>query len=321
MPDRLIQGKIVFFNRPLDETLLNTFQAYGRAVDQRWAGPRLAAQKGAVGALVRSMTTATDTVPHTGSTDYDPAGPNVPALAISTVDANLLSSLLKKEPVRVFLKTNCFMADSVISYNVIGQINGSEKPDEIILVGGHLDSWDVGHGAHDDGTGCMQSIEVMHLLKRTNYVPRRTIRCVLFMNEENGLMGAKEYGKISNALNEFHLAAIEADGGGALPLGFGCSVEGGLQERYLIELNKWWSILEAYGLDLNTGGGGADISQLKSQRGMLFALRVNSQRYFDYHHTAEDTIDKVHPRELKLGAAAMAALITLIDSHTERLYE
>lgn len=319
-PDE-VQGKIVFFNRPMDVTAINPGHAYGSAVDQRWAGPRLAAEKGAVGAIVRSMTMALDTFPHTGSTDYSPSGPNIPAVAISTVDADLLGSLLDRENVNVYIRTTCEMQDSVISYNVIGQMNGQDRADEIILVGGHLDSWDVGHGVHDDGSGCMQSIDVIYLLRKIGYTPRRTIRCVLFMNEENGLGGGNAYADSSNAHQEFHLAAIESDAGGFRPMGFGLGAESSLQEAYLRSVNAWWSLLESYDIELTPGGGGADIGPLKSQGGMLFGLRVDSQRYFDYHHTWNDTIDKVHPRELKLGAAAMASLVVLIDTFALRIYE
>ncbi|HLF64623.1 MAG TPA: M28 family peptidase [Saprospiraceae bacterium] len=321
MPESQVRGKIVFFNRPMDETLINTFHAYGRAVDQRWAGPKVAAGKGAVGAIVRSMTTSMDDIPHTGSTEYSLTGSNIPAVAISTHDAELLGNLLERETVRLYIRTTCMMLDSVISHNVIGQIKGQGRPDEIILVGGHLDSWDVGHGAHDDGSGCMQAMDVMYLLRISGYVPQRTIRCVLFMNEENGLAGAKAYAENSNKAGEFHLAAIESDAGGFRPLGFGCSSQSPLQEAYLRSVNTWWNLLEPYGLMLSPGGGGADIGPLRSQGGMLFGMRVDSQRYFDYHHTHEDTIDKVHPRELKIGAAAMASLVTLLDSFAVRVYE
>ncbi|MDX1479728.1 MAG: M20/M25/M40 family metallo-hydrolase [Saprospiraceae bacterium] len=318
LPDATVRGKIVFFNRPLDVTLVNTFQAYGRAVDQRGTGPVVAARKGAVAALVRSMTTALDDVPHTGSTRIDPDGANIPAVAISTNDAELLSRLLMRESVRVFIRTTCQMLEPVQSYNVIGQINGSERPDEIILVGGHLDSWDVGHGAHDDGTGCVQSIEVMRTLLARGYRPRRTIRCVMFMNEENGLVGATTYAAVSNERNEFHLAAIESDAGGFVPLGFTCAARQELQEAYLANVAKWWDVLAARGLYIRPGGSGADINPLRSQGGLLFGLRPDSQRYFDYHHTAIDTFDKVNERELKLGAAAMTSLVYLLDKYLNR---
>jgi len=198
---------------------------------------------------------------------------------------------------------------------VIGEIKGSEKPEEIILVGGHLDSWDVGQGAHDDGAGCVQSMDVLQLLKRMNYRPKRTIRCVLFMNEENGLAGALAYAEISNNNKEFHLAAIESDAGGFTPRGFSCSAdESVFTERYR-KLTSWLPFLEPYDLSLSSGGGGADISRLKSQKGLLIGFRPDSQRYFDYHHTAIDTIDAINKRELELGTAAMTSLVYLIDKY------
>ena len=319
LADQDVKGKIVFFNRPLDVTLRNTFQAYGRAVDQRYSGPVEAARKGAVAAIVRSMTTGLDDVPHTGSTGSNPSGKNITAVAISTNDAEVLSGLIKREPVRVFVRTTCEMLQPVISYNVIGQINGSEFPDEIILVGGHLDSWDVGQGAHDDGAGCMQSMDVLRTLKAIGYQPKRTLRCVLFMNEENGLVGATTYASVSNDNGEFHLAAIESDAGGFTPLGFTCSADQPMQEDYLRQIAEWWDLLDAYGLFIQPGGSGADINGLKSQGGFLFGLRPDSQRYFDYHHTAADTFETVNIRELRLGTAAMASLVYLLDQFLQRV--
>ncbi len=318
MPDELVEGRIVFFNRPMEQGLVNPFHAYGRTVDQRWLGPVTAARKGAVAAVVRSMTHALDDVPHTGVTQRE-EGNNIPAVAISTLAAETLSTLLRQGDVHLYLRTTSQMLDSVISYNVIGQINGTERPDEIILVGGHLDSWDVGHGAHDDGAGCVHALDVMHLFGKLEYRPRRTIRCVLFTNEENGLTGAHAYADASNAAGDFHLAAIESDAGGFLPRGFGCGALPELQEQYLRAVATWWGLLEPYGLTLFAGGGGADIGPLRPQGGMLFGLRPDSQRYFDYHHTEEDTIDKVNPRELLLGSAAMTALVYLLDKFAVRL--
>jgi hypothetical protein len=161
-------------------------------------------------------------------------------------------------------------------------------------------------------------MDVLYLLRKTGYVPRRTIRCVLFMNEENGLVGARTYARQSNARNEFHLAAIESDSGGGRPMGFAVGADGTLQEAYYKMVQPWWGLLEPYGLALSLGGGGADISQLRSQGGMLIALRPNTQRYFDYHHTELDVVENVHPRELKLGAAAMTALVALLDRYATR---
>ena len=187
----------------MDPKQIRTFNAYGGAVDQRVFGASKAAKFGAVGVLVRSMTTRLDDFPHTGVLVYDEEIEKIPALAISTNDSELLSSLLKKETIRVFMQANCQKLADVQSYNVIGEIKGNEFPDEIILIGGHLDSWDVGQGAHDDGAGCVHAMDVLQLLKRLNYQPKRTIRCVLFMNEENGLQGGLEYAKVSNKKMNF----------------------------------------------------------------------------------------------------------------------
>ena len=310
-----VKGKIVFYNRPMDPKQIKTFNAYGGAVDQRVYGASKAAQFGALAVLVRSMTTRLDDIPHTGTLAYNDEVKRIPAVAISTNDSELLSRLLKEEKISVFIKTNCETLDPVLSYNVVGEIKGSEKPEEIILVGGHLDSWDVGQGAHDDGAGCVQAMDVLQLIKRMNYKPKRTIRCVLFMNEENGLAGALAYAEISNNNKEFHLAAIESDAGGFTPRGFSCSAdESVFTERYK-KLTSWLPFLEPYDLSLSSGGGGADISRLKSQKGLLIGFRPDSQRYFDYHHTAIDTIDAVNKRELELGAAAMTSLVYLIDKY------
>ncbi len=319
MSDADVKGKIVFYNRPMDVTLPNTFHAYGRAVDQRGAGPVEAAKKGAVAAIVRSMTTGLDDVPHTGATRVDPDGHNIPSVAVSTNDAEILSRVLRNETVSVHIRTTCKMLAPVTSYNVIGQIKGSERPDEIILIGGHLDAWDLGQGAHDDGAGCVQSMEVLRALKATDYKPRRTIRCVLFMNEENGLAGATTYARISNERGEFHLAAIESDAGGFIPRGFTCSAIQGLQEQYLKSIASWWDVMAGNDLYLQPGGSGADINALKSQGGILFGLRPDTQRYFDYHHTADDRIEMVNARELKMGAAAMTSLVYMLDKFIERV--
>ncbi|MBK7870998.1 MAG: M20/M25/M40 family metallo-hydrolase [Saprospiraceae bacterium] len=310
-----LTGKIVFYNRPMDPTQINTFNAYGGAVDQRGAGASRASKQGAIGVLVRSMTTRNDDIPHTGGMSYEAGVTPIPALAISTNDANLLSELLQEEAVRVFIKCNPQKYPDKLSYNVIGEIRGSEKPEEIILVGGHLDSWDVGQGAHDDGAGCVQSMDVLQIFKRLNYKPKRTIRCVLFMNEENGLAGGRAYAEISNKNKEFHLAAIESDRGGFTPRGFTAESQATDFEKKFKNMSNWLPLLEPYGLTLSLGGGGADIGPLRSQKGILIGLYPDSQRYFDYHHTAIDTFDAVNKRELELGAAGMTALVYLLDKY------
>jgi len=310
-----IEGKIVFYNRPMNPTQLRTFNAYGGAVDQRVWGASKAAEYGGLAAIVRSMTLRQDDYPHTGTLVYREEISQVPGLAISTNDANMLSDLLQKQQVEMYVWTNCRPGEESISYNVIGEITGSQYPNEIITVGGHLDAWDVGGGAHDDGAGCVHSLQVIHTLNGIGYRPQRTIRCVMFMNEENGLAGGKEYARVSNEKNEFHLAALESDAGGFVPRGFSFDGDPEVLKPYYAKVSEWLPLLESYGLYFTTGGSGADISPLKSQKGLLIGLRPDSQRYFDYHHTTIDQIDVVNKRELELGAAAMASLIYLIDKY------
>ncbi len=310
-----LAGKIVFFNRPMDPRQIRTFNAYGGAVDQRVWGASKAVAYGAVGVLVRSITTRIDDIPHTGVTVYEEGVTKIPALAISTKSAELLSQMLTQEPVRVFMRATCETYPDKLSYNVIGEIKGSEKPEEIILVGGHLDSWDVGSGAHDDGAGCVHAMGVLQLIRNMKYRPKRTIRCVLFMNEENGLGGGKAYAAASNQKKEYHLAALESDSGGFSPRGFSCEAEKSIFKEKFKKMINWLPLLEPYGIGFSTGGSGADISPLKSQKGMLIGLRPDSQRYFDYHHTQIDNIDAVNKRELELGTAAMTSLVYLIDQY------
>lgn len=308
-----VKGKIVFFNRPMNPNHINAFEAYGGAVDQRGMGAVESAKYGAVGTLVRSMALRLDDYPHTGAMRYYDSIPKIPAAAVSTNDAELLSKLLKEEKsVKVTLKMNCQTLEDVKSYNVIGEIKGSEFPDEIIVVGGHLDSWDAGEGAHDDGAGCMQSIEVLRLFKALGIKPRRTIRAVMFMNEENGLRGAKKYAENAKATGEKHIAAIESDAGGFSPRGFGIDATKEKTGNVL----KWKPLFEQFGLpEVEIGHSGADIYSLKSDETALFGLSPDSQRYFDYHHANTDVFEAVNKRELELGGAAMAALVYLLDKY------
>ena len=311
-----IAGKIVFYNRPMDPTQLRTFYAYGGASDQRVNGPSVASEYGAVGVLVRSLTTSMDDVPHTGVTRYADGVLHIPAIAISTKDADVLHNMLNQQPVIVYMESHSQMVSlSKKSYNVIAEIKGSIQPDSIILVGGHLDSWDVGGGAHDDGAGCVHSMQVFQTLKQLNYRPKRTLRCVLFANEENGLGGGLAYAAKSDGLNEFHLAAIESDAGGFTPRGFSVDANDAIFPGLFRQLIAWDNLLEPYYLSFVKGGSGADISPLKSQNGLLMGFRPDSQRYFDYHHTRNDRIDVVNERELKLGAAAITSLVYLIDKY------
>jgi carboxypeptidase Q len=308
-----VQGKIVFFNRPMDPTKIHTFAAYGGAVDQRANGPSEAAKLGAIGVIVRSMASNVDDFPHTGGLRYAPNVAKIPAIAVSTKDAELLSKLLKEEKeLQVYFESHCETLPDAPSFNVIGEIKGSEYADQIIVVGGHLDSWDLSQGAHDDGAGCVQAMEILRLFKVIGYKPKRTIRAVMFMNEENGLKGGLEYAKQSDLAKEKHIAAIESDRGGFTPRGFSMTAT----DEVVAKIKSWKPLLEPYGLtDFDQEGGGADIGPLGAQNVPLIGFLPDSQRYFSYHHTSDDTFDKVNKRELELGTASMAALIYLIDQY------
>ncbi len=313
LPDDKVRGKLVFFNRPMNPTYIETGRAYGEAGDQRRKGAIEAAKRGAVGALVRSLSLAHDDYPHTGTMSYDEKVTKVPAAALSTNGADQLSAMLKENPTLTFeLEMSCRQLPEVKSYNVVGEIKGSKYPNEIIAVGGHLDSWDLAQGAHDDGTGCVQSMEVLRLLKATGLRPERTIRAVLFMNEENGLRGGTKYAELAKAAGEKHLAAMESDGGGFTPRGF--SVEG--TPVMLKRLQQWEPLFRPYGSgEITAGHGGSDIGPLKDQAQVLIGYDCDSQRYFDIHHTAADTFDKVNRRELELGNASMASLVYLLSKY------
>ena len=305
-----IKGKIVFYNHPFKEYLQNTFEAYGEAVGYRWAGPSEAARYGAIATVCRSMTNASDNYPHTGAMHYNDSLPKVPCCAISTNAADLLSRILHaNNTTQFFFHQECHFLDSVLSYNVIGEIKGSEFPNEYITVGGHLDSWDLGKGASDDGTGVVQAIEMLRTLKAANIKPKRTIRAVAFMNEENGGCGGKKYAANAKEKNEKHIAAIESDAGGFLPIGFGLN----MPAEKKTQLRKWAPLFLPYFVyNFTSEGDGSDISPLEKLNVPCMGLEVNPQRYFDYHHTAIDTFDKVNKRELLLGAAAMTAMAYML---------
>ncbi|MEQ8473406.1 MAG: M20/M25/M40 family metallo-hydrolase [Marinoscillum sp.] len=308
---RAVEGKIVFFNGEMDPTKVNTFAAYGGAVVQRAYGASEAGKLGAKAVIVRSMTNRKDDIPHTGSLVYKPLMPQIPAVAISTNDADELSKLIKgQNDLKVYVETHCEMKEDVLSYNVIGEIRGSEKPDEIIVVGGHLDSWDLGEGAHDDGGGCMMSIEVGKSFIQLDIKPKRTIRVVMFMNEENGLRGGKEYAEVAKAKGEKHIAALESDSGSFGPMGF--SSMGKDEQREKVQ--SWAPYFTPYHVwDFERIGSGADISPLEDQGVFLMEMEPNPQKYFNYHHTEADVFEVVDKRELELGAATLTSMVYLID--------
>ena len=308
-----IEGKIVFFNRAMRADLVNTFEAYSEAVNQRLQGAEIAARFGAVGVIVRSLNLKLDDQPHTGTMSYGnlPLSKRIPAASISTNGAELLSSMLSlNKNLKFYLKQNCKNLPDVKSYNVIGEIKGIEFPNEIMIVGAHLDSWDLGDGAHDDGAGVVQSMEVPRLLKKINYKPKRTLRIVLFINEENGQRGAIKYSQESKIKNENHVFAIESDAGGFTPKGF--SVDSN-DDKFKI-ISNWSKYFKPYFVHyFEKGGSGADISYLKNEENVLVGFRPDSQRYFDYHHSENDVFSSINKRELELGAASIASLIYLVD--------
>ncbi len=313
-PEGSLDGKICFLNQAMNAKLIDTFSAYGGCSGARVRGPSIAAEKGAVGFVMRSLGLRADDFPHTGVMYYAKGGDSIPAFALSTNAAHELTKQIEKRGVvSIRMEANCKNYPDVESNNVVCQINGSEFPDKIITVGGHLDSWDVGEGAHDDGAGIMHSLEVLRIFKSLGIKPRYSIRCVFFMNEENGTRGAKAHAKASAERGDVHVAAMESDRGGFSPRGF--TVDG---EPAVVEyLSQWESLLEPYNLHfVRKGYGGTDIRPLKEfGNPPLIGFVPDSQRYFDVHHTANDVFENVNRRELELGAASMASFIYLIDKY------
>lgn len=310
-----IKGKIVFYNRPMEPENIDAFVSYGRCGDQRRSGAQEAAKFGAVGAIVRSLNLRLDDFPHTGATSYGdlPQEKYIPTAAISTNGAELLSQKLKENPkLNFYFKQSCQQLEEVLSYNVIGEIKGTVHPEKIMVVSGHLDSWDLADGSHDDGAGCVQSMAVLELFKKLNYKPKNTIRVVLYMNEENGGRGGKQYEAESKRNNENHIFAMESDAGGFTPRGFSLECD----EPNFNKVRSWMPLFEPYLIHLFVKGHtGSDIHPLTSTKIVKAGLRPDSQRYFDYHHAANDTFEAINKRELELGAATMASLMYLFDQY------
>jgi hypothetical protein len=310
-----IKGKIVFYNRPMDPENIATFKSYSGCVDQRSAGAKEAAKYGAVGTIVRSMNMRLDDFPHTGTMGYGdlPKSDYIPTAAISTNGAELLSKSLKENPnLKFYFKQSCQQFADVLSYNVIGELTGTEHPENIMVVGGHLDSWDLADGSQDDGAGVVQSMEVVNIFKNVGYKPKNTLRVVLFMNEENGNRGGLKYAELAEANKEKHVFALESDSGGFSPRGFSLECNDANFER----ISSWKYLFEPYYVhSFVKGHSGTDIGPLKANPLVKAGLQPDSQRYFDYHHAANDTFEFVNKRELELGAATMASLIYLIDKN------
>ncbi len=310
-----VKGTIIFFNRPMNPEFVETMYAYGNCVDQRSSGAREAGKLGAVGVIVRSMNLRLDDFPHTGMTNYKdtPKEERIPAAAISTNGAVALSKLLAANPnTKLFFKQSCQQFEDVLSYNVIGEIKGSEHPERIMVVGGHLDSWDLGDGSQDDGAGCVQSMTVLELFQKLHYKPKNTIRVVLFMNEENGVKGGTKYAEVAKETKENHIFAMESDSGGFSPRGFTIDADAPTFNK----ISSWKYLFEPYLIHVfEKGYTGTDIDPLKSENLVKVELHPDSQRYFDYHHAANDKFDGVNKRELELGAATMASLMYLFDKY------
>jgi len=308
-----VKGKIVFYNYPFKNGFVHTFQAYSDAVIYRGQGPSRAAKYGAVAAIVRSMSNSTDNIPHTGATNYNDSFTKIPAVAIGLQDADWLSKALQDGAISVTLQTHGKFLPDTIGYNVIGELKGTEYPNEYITVGGHLDSWDPAEGAHDDGAGCVQTIEVLRTLKALGYQPKHTIRFVLFANEENGTRGGRKYAEEAQAKGEKHIFALESDEGGFTPRGFGISAS----DQQFAKATAWKTLLSPYGAcEFQRGGGGSDIGPLaRALNTPLAGFMPDSQRYFDIHHARNDVFENVNKRELELGAVNMAALIYLVDKY------
>ncbi len=319
MPEQALQGKIALLNQAMDPRLINTFAAYGACGAQRVLGADVASQKGAKAVLVRSLSLGHDHHAHTGIMHYKKP-PFIPGVAIPVRESAFLADLLTQgEKVEVRLQLSCSPKDSVLSYNVAAQWHGRDLAEEVVLVGGHLDSWDNSQGAHDDGAGVVHAMETLRILKTLNLRPRRSVRCVLFMNEESGVRGAQAYADSARAEADrglIHLAAIESDRGGFSPRGFSYEALGATEWLGERRLKSWLPLLEPYGLQhMASGGSGVDVSKLKPLGTFLLGLVPDPHRYFDVHHTPADNIDAVHPRELCLGAAAVASMAWLLAEH------
>lgn len=308
-----LKGKIAFYNIPMDPSYINTFFAYSNAVKQRYAGALEASKKGAIAVVIRSLSATINEYPHTGSMTYKGALNKIPAMAISTADAEKLSRhLLSDSELQFFMRMHCEMKDSVTSYNLIADLPGKEKPEEVIVIGGHIDSWDLGTGAHDDGAGCMHSLEAAWLLKELNLLPSRTLRVVFFMNEEFGLNGASVYARVSKEKATEHVIAMESDAGGFTPRGISIVAPDSMTER----IREFRALLEPYGIhQFSKSGSGADISKLKTPDMVMIGLRPDNHRYFEIHHSAQDVLSSVNSRELEMGSATMAAMIYLLDKY------
>ena len=310
-----IEGKIVFYNKAFNQRYINQGASYGQTGFQRRSGAVKAAEHGALASVFRSLSSSTyEDYPHTGGMSYREGLDSIPHGGLGVLSSEKLSQALKENPRLILtIKLSGKWFPDALSHNVVGELRGSKSPEKIITVGGHLDSWDVGEGAHDDGAGCVHSIGALRLFQKQNIKPNNTIRAVMFMNEENGLRGGKKYADVAVMDNEQHIAAIESDASGYVPRGFGFS---GSDEQHK-KIQDWLKYFDKNTISyFSKGGGGADIGPLHRQTGTpMFGLSIDGQKYFEMHHTAKDVFELVNARELELGTASMASLVYLIDKY------
>jgi carboxypeptidase Q len=308
-----LKSRIVFLNVPMERTHLNTGSAYGQSAWTRSQGAGMVESYGATGLLVRSLAIDIDDHPHTGAVSSRSPVPGIPAMTISTLAADELQRMLREDPgLKIYMENHCRMLPPALSHNLIAEIRGSTMPDEVMLIGAHLDSWDLGAGAHDDGAGVVQVIEVLRMFRKFGHTPRHSLRVVLFTNEENGLRGGIEYAALVRNKEEAHVFALESDSGGFAPRGFTVQAS----QEVLHQLQSWLPLFRPWRIHyIEAGGGGADISPLGPLGVPLIGFDPEDHRYFNYHHAGTDTFDKVDRRELEMGAAAIASLVYLIDRY------
>lgn len=304
-----VQGKIVLYAVP--------WMGYRETVRYRASGASRAADLGAVAVLVRSATGRSLYTPHTGSLRYDEGSGQIPAAALTVEDAEWMARLIESgQEVRVELSLEARMLPDAQSFNVVAEIAGREKPEEVVVMGGHFDSWDVGQGAHDDGAACIAAWQALIILRRLGLTPRRTLRVVLWTNEENGLKGAQAYRDFLEEDVSSHVAAIEMDGGAERPVGFGLGLRAGQKEASDATYEEALAILRPIGAllagveasEITKGGGGADIGPLMAEGVPGLALRTEGKHYFDWHHTEADTLDKVEPDNFRRAMALLAVM-------------
>ena len=317
----LVKGAIVVYNTPMPAWTEEHGAGYGETVEYRWKGASEAAKHGAVAALVRSVTAHSLRTPHTGAMGYEDGAPKIPTACLTVEDTELLDRLAARGPVTVHLRLDDQMMPDVESANVIGEIKGSEKPDEVVVIGGHIDSWDVGQGAHDDGAGCVTMMEAAKVIKQLGLKPRRTIRVVLFTNEENGLRGGKGYAKDHEAELARTVLAVESDSGGFAPRGFDTGAKDPEAAKHLrANVTDIATLLRQMGVrKVGDGHGGSDIGPMESAGVPQVGLDVDNRTYFDIHHTDADTLDKVDPKQLADDVAAVAVLAYIAADLPTRL--